>query len=98
MHNIVFSRLAEEDLYNLFETIAQDKPLAAVSYIDKLEEHIELLKTNPSLGIECRHKKIDKKCRVLIFEEYLIFYTLQEQNIIHIVRILSAKMNYQETL
>ena len=43
MYNILYTLLAEEDLFNLFETIAEDKPTVAVEYITKLEKHIELL-------------------------------------------------------
>jgi plasmid stabilization system protein ParE len=73
MHNILYTLLAEEDLFNLFEIISKDKPTVAVEYIVKLEKHIELLQKNSELGLECKNKNINKDCRILIYEDYLIF-------------------------
>ncbi len=97
MHNILYTLLAEEDLFNLFETIAEDKPTIAVEYITKLEKYIELLKNNPQLGLECKNKNIKKDCRILIYEDYLIFYTFKNNAII-IIRILNSRINYKEKL
>ena len=96
MHKIIYTELAEQDLFSLFELITEDKPSVAVAYIDKLEEHIELLQDNPHLGLECKAKKVYLNCRVLIYEDYLIFYKISH-NDIHILRILNSKINYQET-
>lgn len=68
MHKIIYSQLAEDDLFFIFELIASDKPSVAVEYINKLKNTIELLETNPKLGVECRSKNIDRDCRILIFE------------------------------
>lgn len=95
MLNIVYTQLAEEDLFELFETISKDKPTVAVEYITKLEKHIELLQDNPELGLECKNKNINKDCRILIYEDYLIFYQL-EMNSIRIIRILNSRLNYRD--
>lgn len=52
MYNIIYTQLTEEDLFSLFEIISQDKPTVAVEYITKLEKQIELLQSNPMLGLE----------------------------------------------
>jgi len=93
MLNIVYTKLAEKDLFELFETILEDKPTVAVEYITKLEKYIELLQDNPELGLECKSKNINKDCRILIFENYLIFYQLDVDNI-RIIRILNSRLNY----
>ncbi len=93
MLNIVYTKLAEEDLFELFEIIAEDKPTIAVEYITRLEKYIELLQDNPVLGIECKNKNVNKDCRILIYEDYLIFYQLETNNI-RIVRILNSRLNY----
>jgi len=93
MHSITYTQLAEEDLFALFEIISQDKPTVAVEYITKLENQIKLLQSNPMLGLECKNKNINKNCRILIYEDYLIFYTLKNTNII-IIRILNSKIDY----
>jgi len=61
MHNILYTELAHDDLFHIFETISEDKPTSAVEYITKLEKSIELLQTNPQLGLACRSKNINKK-------------------------------------
>jgi len=94
MYNILYTQLAEEDLFKLFEIISEDKPTIAVEYITKLEKYIELLQTNPELGLECKNKNINKDCRILIYEDYLIFYTINNDNNILIIRILNSKINY----
>ena len=97
MHKILYTQLAEEDLFKLFEIIAEDKPTVAVEYITKLEKHIELLENNPALGLECKNKNINKNCKILIYEDYLIFYTITSNDIL-IIRILNSRINYIKEL
>lgn len=93
MYNIRYTKLAEADLAELFQRIYADKPMAAIEYIDKFDTFITLLEENPLMGVECKHKKIDKECRVLVYENYLIFYTVKEIEVV-IVRILNAHNDY----
>lgn len=93
MYKIVYKELAYEDLVSIFDTIAKDSPNLALEYLDKLEETIDLLSTNPLLGVECKRKNIHRECRVLIVENYLIFYQLLEQEIV-ILRILHSRFDY----
>ena len=97
MHNIRYSKLAKEDLFNIFDIIYQDKPSVAVEYIFKLEEYIELLESNPKMCIECKYKNINKDCRVLIYENYLIFYKIYNKDI-NIIRILNSRINYTKVI
>lgn len=93
MYKIVYKELAYEDLVSIFDTIAKDSSNLALEYLDKLEETIDLLSTNPLLGVECKRKNIHRECRVLIVENYLIFYQLVEQEIV-ILRILHSRFDY----
>jgi len=93
MYNIRYKKLANEDLISIFDMIYEDKPSVAFEYILKFENQIELLSNNPKLGIECKYKNINKDCRVLIFENYLIFYQVTQDEII-IIRILNSRVNY----
>ena len=38
------------------------------------------------MGIACKEKHISQNCRVLIYENYLIFYTVEEDEVV-IIRI-----------
>ena len=97
MYNIRYTKLAEADLGELFQLIYADKPMAAVEYIDKFDKFITLLEENPFMGIECKYKKIDRDCRVLVYENYLIFYTVKKEEVI-ILRILNAHHDYKDKL
>jgi plasmid stabilization system protein ParE len=97
MHKLQYSELAVQDLFNIFENIAKDKPNSAVDYISKLEEYIELLENNPNMGVDCKIKNINQNCQILIYEKYLIFYRVKE-SIVLIGRILHSSVNYQKTI
>jgi len=56
--------------------------------------NFNLLSTNPYLGVKCHTKNIDKDCRVLIFQNYLIIYEVTQNSII-IARILNSRQDYQ---
>lgn len=97
MYNIRYTELAEADLSELFHIIYEDKPMAAIEYIDKFDKFITLLEKNPFMGIECKRKKIDKDCRVLVYEHYMIFYTVVQEEIV-IVRILNVHNDFRDKL
>ncbi len=51
------------------------------------------------MGVSCKAKGINKDCRVLIFEKYLIFYKFDEAcNEVIILRILYGSRNYHVLL
>ena len=97
MYDIRYTKLAKNDLDEIFQLIYEDKPSMSITYIDKLYNFISLLITNPLMGIECKRKNINKNCRVLIYENYLIFYTLDEENIV-ILRVLNRYMDYKKEI
>lgn len=94
VQNQIF-RNSKPDLIDIFDLIAKDKPSVALEYIDKLETTIDLLSTNPRLGVECKNKNINKDCRILVFENYLIFYKFID-NEIQIARILNNRVDYSK--
>ena len=99
MYTIRYTHLAEADLAKLFQLIYEDKPDAALSFLDKLDAFISLLAEHPKMGVECKKKKLNKGCRVLIYEEYLIFYSIDESaKEIIILRILNSRNAYHDHL
>jgi len=54
MHNIRYTKLAENDLASLFQIIYADKPNSAIDFIDRLDMFITLLEDNPYMGIACK--------------------------------------------
>jgi len=97
MHNIRYTKLAENDLAELFQIIYQDKPNIAIDFLDKLDTFITLLEDNPYMGIDCKEKNIHQDCRVLVYQNYLIFYTFKNDEIV-ISRILNVHNNYSGTV
>jgi plasmid stabilization system protein ParE len=96
MLKIKYRELAEADLDAIFEAVVIDYPTQAFEYIDKLQQTIQLLSTNPYLGVECHTKNIDNNCRVLIFQNYLIIYEVTADSII-VARILNTRFDYQNS-
>lgn len=90
MLEIKYTKTAFNDLDKIFKLIFEDKKNVAVEYINKLREFIKLLKENPYMGVDCKNKKINKKCRIIIFENYNIYYSV-EQDYIKILKIINAK-------
>ena len=91
---IEYTELAIEDLTNILDTIAQDSPKRALAYVDRIKSAIELLQMFPNMGVSCRSKGIKENCRVMIFEAYLVFYTITYETVtIHTV-IHTSQENY----
>ena len=97
MLNIEYSKNAELDLEDIADFISKDSTNRALAYLDKIQSTIELISKNPSMGITCKSKNIKLECRILIFDEYLIFYQVSEVSIF-IIRILHGSVNYKKIL
>jgi toxin ParE1/3/4 len=85
--------VADADLVEIFDFIAQDSPNRALSYLEKLAKRIGLLERHPELGRVPRHPKL-RECgyRVLIVQSYLVFYIIRRQTI-EIHRVLHGSRN-----
>jgi len=91
---VKYDKSAINDLDNIYVAIAKDKKSAAKKFVDDIDEYILLLKTNPEMGIECKNKGIERKCRVLIYGNYMILYKINK-NYISIKSITNTKQNYK---
>jgi toxin ParE1/3/4 len=90
--------IAEEDFTEIISFIAADNPAAADAIANKIEKNLELLSDNPNLGRIPREEEIrNLGYRYLIVQNYLIFYTIEEQTIF-IHRILHGARNYKTFL
>ncbi len=50
MARLIFSPSARQDLSDIFDYIARDKPIAAANWVDKIEEKCELIAATPGFG------------------------------------------------
>ncbi len=95
----VYTCKAEDDLDSIFDYIAENSAENALNYINRVQSAIENLLTSPYMGVSCRSKGIDRDCRILIFENFLIFYQVNEaDNEIMILRILHGSRKYKDLL
>ncbi|MFY4808204.1 type II toxin-antitoxin system RelE/ParE family toxin [Aliarcobacter butzleri] len=90
MLEIKYTKTAFNDLDKIFKLIFEDKKNIAIEYINKLRKHIKLLEENPYMSVDCKNKNINKKCRIIIFESYNIYYNI-EKDYIKILKIINAK-------
>lgn len=91
-------KIAEEDFTEIISYIAADNPNAASKLADKVEKNLELLAANPKLGRIPRDEDIRSLgYRYLIVQNYIIFYTIENQ-VILIHRILHGARNYKSFL
>ena len=90
MPEIKYTKTAFNDLDKIFKLIFEDKKNVAIEYINKLRKYIKLLEENPYMGVDRGGSRIIKKCRIIIFESYNIYYSI-EKDYIKILKIINAK-------
>ncbi len=90
--------LAEDDLMNIIEFIAEDKPSAAEKMADQFEKSLKQLEDFPQSGRKAKQKELAKLgYRYLIVGNYLIFYIIRPDYIL-VHRILSGARDYVKLL
>lgn len=97
MHSIQYSNQASVDIDDAISHIASESVANAINYLSRYEEKIELLKLNPYMGVECKHKLIKRDCRVLVHESHIMIHkVLEEEKTILLVRVFHSAENYQK--
>lgn len=88
-------RQAEEDIVTIAAYIARDSLSAAANWLDKLEETLELLASQPYLGQAV--DGIRPGLRRLTQGNYLLFYEPRDDGIV-LVRVLHGARNIEDLL
>jgi toxin ParE1/3/4 len=95
-YQINLTEAAEQDLTEIADYIASENPSAALKVIVRIEKNILKLEDFPLIGVVPRIRRLARKgYRILIVDDYLIFYVIVNNEIIEIRRILSGKKDYQ---
>ncbi|WP_158810673.1 type II toxin-antitoxin system RelE/ParE family toxin [Beijerinckia sp. L45] len=93
---LVFTVAARLDLVAIGDTIAQDNPVRAVSYIDEIERRCRKLLDVPHVhALVPRHENTG--LRRIVHGPYLIFYRVTG-DVIEILRILHGARDYETIL
>jgi plasmid stabilization system protein ParE len=91
-------RIAENDLLEIVNYIAADRPSAADSLASKIEKNLILLSKHPHLGRIPGEEELTRMgYRYLVIDNYLLFYTLEEDAIL-VHRILHGARDYLQLL
>jgi len=91
---IEYLPIAQQDLEEIFLYIQKDNINAAASFIDEIDQKISQLAQFPYMGAIPKDDRLEKiGYRVLVMEQYLIFYVVKDL-IIEIRRILHGSRQY----
>ncbi|MGQ0484881.1 MAG: type II toxin-antitoxin system RelE/ParE family toxin [Hyphomicrobiales bacterium] len=82
---VKLSARAEQDLIDIWFSIAEDSPVIADRFIDKLLERVDGLADFPDRGV--LRKEISAGLRMLIEGNYLILYCVND-NVVDVMRIV----------
>lgn len=86
---------AENDLVEIFDYIAKDRPAAAASLLESFDKTIGKLACNPDLGVVPKDDRLKGLgYRVLIIQGYLVFYVVKKRTI-QIRRVLHGARRYE---
>jgi toxin ParE1/3/4 len=93
-YSVRLLRIAEDDLTEIVTYIAADRLSAAEALADKIEKNLNLLSKKPYLGRVPKEEQLARLgYRYLVVQNYLIFYTIEEQTI-YVHRILHGARDY----
>jgi toxin ParE1/3/4 len=93
-YEIRYLKTAECDLYGIFDYISQDNPEAAADLLEKIDNSISLLSDNPYFGVTPRDSRLrNKGYRMLIIQNYLVFYVVKEKTV-QIRRVIHSARRY----
>ena len=84
------SPLAEEDLEDIGDYIARDNPTRAISFVRDIRERCAKIAAVPMAAPLC--PELAEDVRMIIFGQYLIFYTVEAEEI-RVERILHGARN-----
>jgi toxin ParE1/3/4 len=92
---LVWSNQAREDLLDIYVLIGVEDPAAAERYFDRIEVKIEILESQPRIGV--RRPDIRAGMRILVEAPYVILYRIEPDTddgpvtAVEIIRIIDGR-------
>ncbi|MCP5210685.1 MAG: type II toxin-antitoxin system RelE/ParE family toxin [Hahellaceae bacterium] len=87
MLTLIKSSKAEEDLIDIWLYIAEDQPVNADRFLDKLNDAAMLLAESPGMGVD--RPSLGKGLKSFPVGNYILYYRVK-LNELELVRVLSA--------
>jgi len=84
---VVIVLSARQDLSDIFDYIARDKPVAAANWVSKIEEKCRLISTTPEFGEQ--RPEYGKEVRSSVLGRYVIFFR-PIKNGIEVLRVIAG--------
>jgi toxin ParE1/3/4 len=92
---LLISPLAEQDLEQIADFIAQDQPLRALSFVQALHKQCKNIAMQPQ--IYRLRTELGSDIRSCAYGHYVIFFAAQEQEL-HIIRVLHGSRDIHAAL
>jgi toxin ParE1/3/4 len=94
-YTIRYLRTAENDLIDIFNYITQDKPSTAATCLDRFDDQISQLASNPFIGMVPKDGRLKKLGdRILVVDKYLVFYVVKSKTV-QIRRVIHGARQYE---
>ena len=87
MAKLVIAPSARQDLSDIFDYIARDKPIAAANWVEKIEEKCKLIAATPVFGE--RRPEYGAQIRSSVVGRYVIFFR-QIKDGIELLRVIAG--------
>ena len=96
-----YSSVAINDIDAIADTIRQDRPRAAVRFLNVVERTVARLQVTPESAAQYESDQTEleglRVCQIKGFKRYLLFYRVRD-NSIFIERVLHSARNLEELL
>ena len=87
MAHLIIAPAAQQDLSDIFDYIARDKPIAAANWVETIEQKCKLIATTPEFGEKRPEYGFDIRSSVV--GRYVIFFRPIEDGI-EVVRVIAG--------
>ena len=88
---------AETWLWNIFEYIGQDNPIAATKVVEGIYRKAQMLEQFSHIGYQYRHEK-EGEIRILLYGHYRIAYLIKQDEIIDILGVFHEALDIERYL
>ncbi|MDO9204353.1 MAG: type II toxin-antitoxin system RelE/ParE family toxin [Methylotenera sp.] len=96
MLELRFTAFARDDLLQILQFIALDNPKRAQSFVAELRQQCQSLAQFPNMGVA--KPEYADGIRMLAYQRYLIFFSVQESKSVLIERVLHSARNISDIL